>query len=115
MVSVEGIHMDESKIKEIRDWPTPRSITKVHNFQWLAVFQYYPDHQLFIKKEELWVNRSDREAFQGDQSHAYSVLLNFSKIFEVECDDYSEKFDDVKQRWSTYEQELYAVVRILKA
>jgi hypothetical protein len=30
--------MDEDKIKAIRDWPTPKSITEIRNFHGLASF-----------------------------------------------------------------------------
>lgn len=60
------------------------------------------------------------------------VLPNFEKPFEVETDAsmvgigavllqdgrpvefFSEKLSDTRQRWSTYEQELYAIVQALK-
>ena len=41
VVSVRGIEVDEEKVKAIKEWPTPKSITEVRSFHGLASF--YPD------------------------------------------------------------------------
>ncbi|XP_040947680.1 uncharacterized protein [Gossypium hirsutum] len=38
IVSAQGIHVDEDKVKAIREWPTPKSITEVRSFDGLASF-----------------------------------------------------------------------------
>lgn len=38
VVSEEGIHVDEEKVRAIRDWPTPTSVTEVRSFHGLATF-----------------------------------------------------------------------------
>ena len=38
IVSAQGIHVDEDKVKAIKEWPTPKSITKVRSFHGLASF-----------------------------------------------------------------------------
>ena len=38
VVSVKGIEVDEEKVKAIKEWPTPKSITKVRSFHGLASF-----------------------------------------------------------------------------
>jgi hypothetical protein len=38
VVTVQGIEMDEEKVKAIRDWPTPKSVSEVRSFHGLASF-----------------------------------------------------------------------------
>ena len=38
VVSVKGIKVDEEKVKAIKEWPTPKSITEVRNFHGLDSF-----------------------------------------------------------------------------
>jgi hypothetical protein len=38
VVSAKGIAVDEEKVKAIKEWPTPKSITEVRNFHDLASF-----------------------------------------------------------------------------
>ena len=38
VVSAHGIHVDEDKIKAIREWPTPTSLYQVRSFHGLASF-----------------------------------------------------------------------------
>ena len=38
MVSEQGIHVDQSKIKAIEEWPTPTNVSKVRSFHGLASF-----------------------------------------------------------------------------
>jgi len=38
VVSSQGIHVDDDKVKAIRDWPIPKSTTEVRSFHGLATF-----------------------------------------------------------------------------
>ena len=40
VVSVKGIEVDEEKKKAIKEWPTPKSTTKVRSFHGLASFYH---------------------------------------------------------------------------
>jgi len=38
VVTAQGIDMDEEKVKAIRDWPTPKSVSEIRSFHRLASF-----------------------------------------------------------------------------
>ena len=38
MASVDGIHVDEDKVRAIREWPTPKIVSDVRSFHGLATF-----------------------------------------------------------------------------
>jgi hypothetical protein len=35
---MQGIHVDEEKIKAIKEWPTPENVSQVRSFHGLAGF-----------------------------------------------------------------------------
>ena len=40
VVSAKGIEVDEEKVKAIKEWPTPKSITEVRSFHGLVSFYW---------------------------------------------------------------------------
>ena len=100
VVSAKGIGVDEGKVKAIKEWPTPKSITEVRSFHGLASF-----YRRFVKnfstlaaplteiiKKSVgfkWGKEQDRAFCEIKERLCSAPLLalpDFSKIFEIECD-----------------------------
>ncbi|PKI52751.1 hypothetical protein CRG98_026872 [Punica granatum] len=100
VVSSKGIQVDEEKVKAIKDWPTPKSVTEVRSFHDLASFyrRFVQDFSTLtapltevVKKDIGFKWRVEQEQeFNLIKERLYSapllVLPDFSKTFDIECD-----------------------------
>ncbi|XP_042415186.1 uncharacterized protein LOC122004349 [Zingiber officinale] len=107
VVSSRGVEVDEEKVKAIKEWPTPSIITEAQEKAFNTL------------KEKL-------------SSAPLLLLPDFSKAFEIEYDAsgigigvvlmqenrsityFSEKLNGATLNYSTYDKELYALVRALE-
>ena len=53
VVGAKGIEMDQEKVRAVREWTTPKSITEVRSFHGLASF-----YLLFVKDLALLPNKN---------------------------------------------------------
>jgi hypothetical protein len=141
VISTKGIQMDEEKVKAIKEWPIPKSITGVRSFHGLASF-YWRFVKNFstlaaplteiVKKSVGFKDRAFIDIKERLCGAPLFALPDFSKTFEIECVAtgigigtvlmqekrliayFSEKLNGAALNYPTYDKELYALVRALE-
>jgi len=138
IISAQGLEVDPSKIKAIKSWPVPRTITEVRSFHGLASF-----YRCFVRNFSA-LTAPLTDCMKGMtftwitviKEHLISApilaLPNFFNVFELHCDAcktgivavlsqqgcpiayYSEKIAGSRARYSTYDVDFYAIVQAIR-
>jgi hypothetical protein len=100
VVSTKGIEVDEEKVKTIKEWPMPKSITEVRSFHGLASFyrRFVKDFSTIVAPLTEIIKKNVGFHWGSDQANAFATikerlcftpmlaLPNFNKTFEIEYD-----------------------------
>ncbi|XP_019236740.1 PREDICTED: uncharacterized protein LOC109216976 [Nicotiana attenuata] len=142
IVTSAGIQANPSKIEAIISWPIPRSISNIRSFHGMVSFyrRFIKNFSTLVApiieclKEVMfkWNEEAQKriELVKKEMTQAPNLQLpNFDVLFEVECDalgvgaggvisqegvPWREKLSGSKLKYSAYEKDFYATLRVLQ-
>ena len=100
VINANGLEVDMEKVKAIKEWPTPKSVSEIRSFHGLASFyrRFIKDFSTLASPLNELVKKNVAFVWGNAQEHAFNVLKdklcnapllalpNFDLTFEIECD-----------------------------
>ncbi|XP_022897483.1 uncharacterized protein LOC111411156 [Olea europaea var. sylvestris] len=118
VVSANGVEVDEEKLKDIKDWPTPKNITEVQRFHELASFcrRFVKDFTTITPPLTEIVEKNVGYRWGLEQEYAFNTIKNcLCKAPDKRPIAYfSKKLSGAALNYPTYDKELYSLVRALE-
>jgi hypothetical protein len=147
VISSNELKMDPEKVREIREWSSPKNIFEVRSFHGLASFyRKFIRNFSRISAQMMDTVKKRHNSFKWTKEAKKSfntlkekitkqsimVLPDFGKTFQVRCDTsgvaigqvlsqenrpiayFSEKLNEDKNKYSTYDKEFYFIIQSLK-
>uniref|UniRef100_A0A2N9FXU0 Integrase catalytic domain-containing protein n=1 Tax=Fagus sylvatica TaxID=28930 RepID=A0A2N9FXU0_FAGSY len=113
MNHVLRIEVDEEKVKAIKEWPTPKSITEVRSFHGLASFyrRFVKDFSTLAAPLTEIIKKNVGFHWRADQDNAFATI---NRKDRRPIAFFSEKLSGASLKYPTYDKELYALVRALE-
>jgi hypothetical protein len=100
VISAEGIEVDSSKVQEVLDWKSPKSVTQIHSFLRLAVYyrRFIPNFSKIAKPMTQLLEKEAKFKWSSQCEEAFLTLKkllatapilaqpDIEKPFDVYCD-----------------------------
>ncbi|GKC34134.1 RNA-directed DNA polymerase [Tanacetum coccineum] len=136
IVTGSGIKIDPTKFEAIISWTTASTILDIRSFHGLASFyrRFIQNFSSIIASLTEYM-KGGRFTWTSEAAKAFDILKakvteasvlalpNFDEVFQVECDAsvlsqnqrpiafFSEKLNDARHKYSTYDKEFYAILK----
>jgi hypothetical protein len=118
IIFADELRMDPDKVEVIKNWPSPKNIFEVRSFHGLASFyRKFIRNFSGISAPMMDTVKKRHKCFHWTEEAEKSFNLLKRNITEQQdrpITYFSEKLNEAKVKYSTYDKEFYAIIQALK-